>query len=248
MTKISIITACLNNASTIEGAVNSVLGQDYPDVEYIIIDGGSTDGTIDILKKYQSRIATLVSEPDGGIYQALNKGIGKATGDITGFLHADDFYNGSGVLAKVVNAFDIYKTDCLYGDLQYVSRENSNRVVRNWIAGSYTYGLFLKGWMPPHPSFFIRQECYTRYGMFNTSLSISADYELMLRMMHKHKISVHYLPEVLVKMRTGGKSNKSLGSRIKANMEDRKAWKMNNLKPGMFTLLRKPFGKIGQFF
>lgn len=248
MPKITIITACLNNVSTVEDTVKSVLAQDYPEREYIVIDGGSTDGTMDVLNKYRSGISTLLSEKDNGIYFALNKGLDKAKGDVVGFLHADDFYSNNMVLSKVANAFDTYQTDCVYGDLQYVQKENSGKVVRNWIAGEYRPGLFLKGWMPPHPSFFIRRKCYEKYGKFNTSLSISADYEMMLRMIEKEHLTVHYLPEVLVRMRVGGKSNKNFASRIKANKEDRKAWKINHLKPDWFTLIRKPLGKIGQFF
>ncbi len=248
MTKISIITACLNNAATIEDTVKSVLGQDYPGVEFIVVDGASADGTLDILNRYRDRITALISEKDEGIYYALNKGLKMATGEIAGLLHADDFYNGADILSKVMKAFESAGTDCVYGDLQYVQRDKTGKVLRNWIAGEYNDGLFLKGWMPPHPSFFIRRACYEKYGFFNTDLSISADYELMLRMIHKYKLSTRYLPEVLVKMRAGGKSNKSLANRIKANAEDRKAWKMNDLQPSPLTLIRKPLGKLKQFF
>jgi glycosyltransferase involved in cell wall biosynthesis len=248
VTKISIITACLNNASTIESTLQSVISQDYPNIEYIIIDGGSTDGTLDILAKYKDKIATLVSEKDGGIYYALNKGLSKATGGIVGFLHADDFYPNNNVLAKVATVFERQNTECIYGDLQYVDRQNADKIIRNWKSESYYDGIFLKGFMPPHPTFFMKREFYEKYGDFNTSLSLAADYELMLRMLHKHKLKAFYIPEVLVKMRVGGASNKTISNRLKANAEDRKAWKINNIQPSIFTLIRKPLGKINQYF
>jgi glycosyltransferase involved in cell wall biosynthesis len=248
VTTISIITACLNNASTIESTLQSVILQNYPNLEYIIIDGGSTDGTLDILSKYKDKIATLVSEKDGGIYYALNKGLSKATGDIVGFLHADDFYPNNTILSKIVNAFEKQNTECIYGDLQYVDRQNPDKIIRNWKSEAYYDGIFLKGFMPPHPTFFMKRECYEKYGNFNTSLSLAADYELMLRMLHKHKLKAFYIPEVLVKMRVGGASNKTISNRLKANAEDRKAWKINNIQPSVFTLIRKPLGKINQYF
>ncbi|HXP48942.1 MAG TPA: glycosyltransferase family 2 protein [Bacteroidia bacterium] len=247
MLKVTIITACLNNADTLESALQSVVEQDYKNIEYIVIDGASTDGTQALLEKYKSKINVLISEKDKGIYEALNKGLNKATGDIIGFLHADDFYSTSTIISKIAAAFEKENTDCIYGDLQYVDRENSIRIVRNWKSEPYTEGLFLKGWMPPHPTFFLKKKWYDEYGNYNTSLSISADYELMLRMLHKHKLKAIYIPEVLVKMRTGGTSNRTLARRIKANMQDRQAWKINNLKPGLLTLIKKPLGKIGQY-
>jgi glycosyltransferase len=247
VTKISIITACLNNASTIESTLQSVLSQDYPNIEYIIIDGGSTDGTLDILNKYKDKLAATVSEKDGGIYYALNKGLAKATGSIIGFLHADDFYPQKTTISTVIKKF-VSGCDCVYGDLQYVDRQNPDKIIRNWKSEPYYDGIFLKGFMPPHPTFFMTSVCYEKYGNFNTSLSLAADYELMLRMLHKHKLKAFYIPEVLVKMRVGGASNKTISNRLKANAEDRKAWKINNIQPDIFTLIRKPLGKINQYF
>jgi len=224
MLKVSIITACLNNASTIESTMQSVFSQDYPNIEYIVIDGVSTDGTLDIIDKYKSKISAFVSEKDKGIYYALNKGLDRATGDVVGFLHADDFYPNKDTISKVVKAFETNNVECVYGDLQYVDRENPAKIVRNWKSEPYYVGIFLKGFMPPHPSFFMKKKWYDAYGKFSTEFTISADYELMLRMLHKHKLSVHYIPEVLTKMRTGGESNKSLSNRIRANKEDRKAY------------------------
>lgn len=248
MMKVSIITACLNNATTIETTLQSVLTQDYPNLEYIIIDGASADGTKDIIAKYKDRLGTFISEKDNGIYNAMNKGLSKATGDIVGFLHADDFYPAPDVISKIVKAFESSNCECVYGDLQYVDRQNPEKIIRNWKSEPYYNGIFLKGFMPPHPTFFLKRKWYEQYGNYNTAFALAADYELMLRMLHRYKLKATYIPEVLVKMRTGGASNKSLGNRIKANMEDRKAWKANGLKPTPLTLIRKPLGKLGQYF
>lgn len=246
--KISIITACYNSAATIEGTIKSVLSQDHFDLEYIIIDGGSTDPTMEIVNFYKDRISKIVSEKDKGIYDALNKGIALASGDIIGMLHADDLYADDKVLGKMAALFKEKKCDAAYADLQYVDKSNVNKVVRYWRSGEYKAGLFRKGWMPPHPTFFIRRQCYEMFGNFNLQLHSAADYELMLRMLEKNKISVGYLPEITVKMRVGGKSNVTLMNRIKANREDKRAWELNGLKPGPFTFLFKPLSKIGQYF
>lgn len=248
MLNVSIITASLNNASTIESTLQSVFAQDYPNIEYIVIDGASTDGTLAVIDKYKNKLSTFVSEKDEGIYQALNKGIEKASGDIIGFLHADDFYPKQDTISKVVKAFETSNAECVYGDLQYVDRQSPGKIIRNWKSEPYYDGIFLNGFMPPHPTFFMKKKWYAQYGNFNTTLTISADYELMLRMLHKHKLSVHYIPEVLTQMRVGGESNRSLAARVRANMEDRRAWKLNGLRPNALTLIKKPLGKIIQYF
>lgn len=248
MMKVSIITVCYNSSETIEKTVQSVISQNYPAIEYIVIDGKSTDPTLSILEKYKNHISKIVSEKDNGIYFAINKGIQHSSGDIIAILHADDFYANNQVISKVVNSFSEYSVDTVYGDLQYIDREDISKIKRHWKSGAYNKNLFLKGWMPPHPAFFVRQECYAKYGLFNTELKSSADYELMLRLLYKYNCSTAYLPEVLVKMRVGGKSNVNLMNRIKANREDKKAWLINELKPKAFTIIRKPFSKINQFF
>lgn len=247
MLKVSIITVCYNNASTIEATIKSVINQNYGNIEYIIVDGKSSDDTLLVIEKYRSNISKIISEPDDGIYFALNKGIALATGEIIAILHADDFYPDNNVIAEVVSAFIESGADTVYGDLQYVDRENTAEIKRYWKSGTYSQGLFLKGWMPPHPAFFVRKKCYVQFGTFNTILKSAADYELMLRLLHKNKCSSVYIPKVLVKMRVGGKSNISILNRIKANREDKKAWLINDLKPGLFTLIRKPLSKLGQF-
>jgi glycosyltransferase involved in cell wall biosynthesis len=245
--KISVITACYNSADTIAETLQSVTAQTYPDIEYIIIDGASTDATLDIVAQYAHHITRVESGRDGGIYFALNKGISLATGDIIAFLHADDVFAHHDVLTHVAAEFTRSAADSVYGDLNYVDRLDLSRVIRRWKSGAYAANLFRKGWMPPHPSFFLRRSCYEKYGNFNTTFRTAADYELMLRMLHVHKISVSYLPEVLVLMRTGGVSNASLRNRIKANREDRRAWEVNGVKPGLLTLIRKPLSKLKQF-
>jgi len=245
--KVSIITVCYNAKSTIEFALQSVLNQDYKDIEYIVIDGASSDMTLSIIKKYEGKIAKIVSEKDNGMYYALNKGIELATGDVVGLLHADDFYASNKIISRIVTEFQSKNIDAVYGDLQYVFKEDINKVFRNWNSNPYNPSLFLKGWMPPHPTFFVKRECYKDFGKFNTTFSISADYELMLRFLYKHNIKATYIPEVIVKMRVGGVSNISIQNRIKANMEDRRAWKINGLKPNVLTLFLKPLSKLRQY-
>jgi glycosyltransferase involved in cell wall biosynthesis len=246
--KVSIITVCYNSAETIENTLISVVSQSYPNIEYILIDGQSTDGTLAIIERYKSKLARVISEPDKGIYDAINKGIQLASGELVGVLNSDDFYINNSVIEEVVKILQQQNADCVYGDLQYVDRQNTNLVKRNWVSGKYEQGLFYKGWMPPHPTFFIKNECYKKYGLFNLQLKSAADYELMLRMLHVHQIKAAYLPQVLVKMRVGGKSNISLKNRIKANREDKLAWVINGIKPRFYTLLMKPLSKLGQFF
>lgn len=246
--KVSIITVTFNSASTIEDTLLSVINQDHNNIEYIIVDGRSTDDTLTIVEKYKIKISRVISEKDDGLYYAINKGISLATGDLIGILHSDDFYESKNIISSVVDALNISGAESAYGDLQYVERNNKEKIVRYWKSKQYKSGLFLKGWMPPHPAFFVKKDCYTKYGMFNTQLRSSADYELMLRLLHKHKVSTVYIPKVLVKMRTGGQSNVSLINRLKANKEDRLAWKLNGLSPGLFTTILKPLSKLKQYF
>jgi glycosyltransferase len=246
--KVTLITASFNSEETIEETIRSVVSQNYADIEYILIDGKSKDRTLAVAENYKDHIATIISEVDNGLYDALNKGIQRSSGEIIGFLHSDDTLASENVISKVVKLFNSTHSDALYGDLEYVDRRTPSRVVRYWRSGEYKHGLFLKGWMPPHPTFFLRRSCYENYGAFSLALKSSADYELMLRMLHKHRVSVSYLPEVLVHMKTGGLSNASLINRFKANREDKMAWKMNDLQPELLTFLRKPFAKLRQYF
>lgn len=246
--KVSIITICYNNADTLEETILSVSNQTHPDIEYIIIDGQSTDGSDAIVQKHRDKVDVYVREPDAGIYDAINKGIGKASGDVVGLLHADDFYCHDQVIADVSQLMTRSQSDALYADCLYVDQHHTDRISRYWKSGEYVEGAFLKGWMPPHPTFFVRRDCYLRLGLYDTRFRSAGDYELMLRYVHKHGISVCYLPKVILCMRQGGTSNRSLCNRWRAHQEDRLAWKINDLKPGWFTLLRKPLSKLKQFF
>jgi glycosyltransferase involved in cell wall biosynthesis len=245
--RVSIITISFNSASTIEDTINSVLAQDYSNIEYIVIDGCSTDGTVNIINKFHSKIHYFLSEKDQGIYDAMNKGLRSATGDIIGILNSDDIYENDQVISKIVETFSNTNSDAVYGDLVYVKKDDTKSITRKWISGEYKEGMFLKGWMPPHPTFFVKKEVYQKFGLFNISFKISADYEIMLRFIHKNKISISYLPQVLVKMRAGGESNITITNRLHANKEDRLAWRINGLNPAFFTLWLKPFRKISQF-
>ena len=245
--KVSIITITFNSAETIEDTIRSVLSQDYSNIEYIIVDGASKDGTMEIIERYKNSISTVISERDKGIYDAMNKGVEKATGDVIGILNSDDFYADASVISDLVRTMQLAGSDACYADLVYVDRNDTNRIIRSWKSGDYRQGHFLCGWMPPHPTFFVKRSIYETHGTYSLELRSAADYELMLRFIHKHAISLSYLPRVITKMRTGGQSNVSLKNRWRANREDRLAWKMNDLQPGFFTLLRKPLSKLLQY-
>ena len=245
---ISIITTVLNGEKTIENTINSVLSQSFNDIEYIIVDGGSTDGTIEIINKYKSKISKFISEKDKGIYDGMNKGIKLATGDIIGILNSDDVYASDDVIEAVVKEMDEKNADACWGDLIYVDKKNPNKVIRYWESSEFQKGKFRRGWMPPHPTFFVRKFVYEKYGYFNLSFPIAADYELMLRFLEKKGIKSCHIPRILVKMRTGGESNKNIKNIIKQNIECYKAWGVNGLKITPFNIILKPLLKIGQFF
>jgi glycosyltransferase len=246
--KISIITVTYNSAATLEQTIQSVTGQTYPHIEYIIVDGKSTDDTLKIVEKYKDRISKIISEKDAGLYDALNKGIDMATGDVIGILHSDDFYVNKEVIKKYAVVFSETHCDAVYSDLYYVDKNNTDKIIRKWKSGTYSKNAFINGWMPPHPTFFVKKEAYQRFGKFNLDFKSAADYELMLRFILKNQIQIAYLPEYTVKMRIGGKSNVSVQNRVNANLEDRKAWQVNGLKPRFYTLYLKPLRKIVQFF
>jgi len=245
--KVSIITICFNSEKTIRHTIESVISQDYNDVEYILVDGNSKDKTLEIISSFGSKIQKLISEEDRGIYDAMNKGVQLATGEVIGILNSDDIYTESNVISKVVNTFSLKNTDSVYADLLYVSQTDTSKVRRKWISGKFKRSKFKWGWMPPHPTFFVKKNVYERIGLYNLELRTAADYEFMLRALYKEKISTSYLPHIIVKMRLGGESNSSFTTRIKANKEDKKAWKINNITPYIFTLWLKPLRKVFQF-
>lgn len=245
--KVSIITVCYNSESTIESTIQSVIQQSYPNIEYIVVDGDSTDGTFKIIKKYEKHITKYIKEKDHGIYDAINKGIKLATGDILGILNSDDVYCNLDTIKHVVEKFAKEQKDALYGDLKYVQSDNLSKTIRYWKSGPFRSIKFLFGWMPPHPTFFLKRTIYQNLGNYTTSFKSAADYELMLRMLFRYNVSVSYLPEVMVLMRTGGVSNASVKNRIKANLEDKKAWIINGLESFFFTHWLKPIRKIPQY-
>jgi glycosyltransferase involved in cell wall biosynthesis len=243
---VSIITATFNSAATVAETMRSVSEQDYPFIEHIIVDGKSQDDTLQIVGGF-SHTALVVCEKDDGIYDAMNKGIRAARGEVIGMLNSDDVYAHPSVISHVVKAFEDETMQACYADLQYIQAEDPQRIVRTWKSGRFQPSYFYWGWMPPHPTFFVRKSVYDQVGLFDTSLRSASDYEIMLRILLKHKMSACYIPEVTVKMRTGGVSNASVRNRLRANREDREAWRLNGLHPYFFTLYLKPLRKITQF-
>jgi glycosyltransferase involved in cell wall biosynthesis len=226
--KVSIVTVCFNSAGTIEDTIRSVREQEYEQVEHVIVDGGSTDGTQEIVGRYNGRIKKFISEPDRGIYDAMNKGLGLVTGDVVGFLNADDVYASPGVIGDIAVAMHTGRTDGVYGDLVYMGRHDSNRVVRYWRAGEYRPNSFQSGWVPPHPTFFCRTSVYRELGGFNPAYRIAGDFELMLRFIEKNGVRVQYVPKPLVRMRTGGRANTIRGI-IQGNREIAHAFHRNGM-------------------
>ena len=245
--KVSIITVVYNGAEHIRDCIDSVLGQTYADIEYIIIDGKSTDGTVEIVQSYGTKVARFVSESDKGLYDAMNKGICLATGDVIGLLNADDFYRHNRVIANMVALFERTGSDAVYGDMLYVDRHDTRKLTRYWRSGWYKENAFVWGWMPGHLSFFAKRKLYETYGLFRTDMKSAADYELLLRFIHKNKTKLAYMDEVTIVMRAGGVSNSSLANRLRANRDDRLAWELNGMKPYFFTLWLKPLRKLNQY-
>jgi len=244
--RISVITAVFNNREMLPGALDSILSQSYPNVETLVIDGASSDGTLEVLQQYRGRLSFSCSEPDRGLYDALNKGISRASGDVIGFLHSDDVFGDSDVLARVALAFADPEVQAVYGDLLYVRRDNLDAVVRYWSAGQFCRERLGWGWMPPHPTLYVRREVFQRVGGFDTSYRISADYDHILRVFSQPELNAVYLPSVLVRMRLGGSSNRSLPNILRKSSEDYRALRENRVG-GLGTLAWKNLRKVGQF-
>jgi len=246
MLHVSIITATFNSSKTIRDCLNSVVGQTFPS-EHIIIDGASTDNTLEIVRSI-SPSARIFSEPDHGIYDAMNKGIKLATGDVIGILNSDDFYACPQVLEKVVAIFQDSAVDVMFADLVYIRPDNLTKVVRYYSGEGFTPERFSWGCMPPHPTFFVRREIYERYGMFRTDYEIAADFELTARFLARHQVRFAYLPEVLVYMRTGGISTRSLKSNWVLNREILRACDENGINTNLMKVYSKYFFKVTQLF
>ena len=245
---ISIVTAVYNRCQTIASTIDSVLAQTDESIEYIIVDGMSDDGTKAVIDSYGDRISKVVREPDTGIYDALNKGIAAASGDVIGFVHADDLLADIDVIDNIKNKFvENPELDAVYGDLLYVDSVDAEKVVRYWRSGAYDRNKFLFGWMPPHPTVYVRKETYQKHGAYRTDMGSAADYECLVRLMYKHQIKSGYLPAIITKMRVGGVSNASLESRLSANLNDRQAWLENQLRPPFGLRITKPLSKLPQY-
>jgi glycosyltransferase involved in cell wall biosynthesis len=245
--KVSIITVTLNSEKHIEECILSVIGQEYKNIEHIIVDGKSADGTLSIIKKYEPHIAQWISETDRGMYDAINKGIGLATGDIVGILNSDDILASPDVIRSIVNAFETEDTDTLYGDLEYVEENDTSRIYRIWKGKPYKRSRFKTGWMPAHPTFYIRRALVEKYGGYENHYYSAADYEFMARYLFKYRLSAFYLPKLLVKMRRGGQSNNNLKKRLRANRRDYLAMKKNDIPFPLFVSILKPLSKLHQY-
>ncbi|MEZ9872017.1 glycosyltransferase family 2 protein [Vibrio sp. 10N.261.51.C6] len=244
---VSIITATFNSEGTIRDTLLSLESQSYPNIEYIIIDGASQDSTLEVVKSTSTRVSKLISEPDKGIYDALNKGIQYATGDIVGFLHSDDLLAYPEAVSDLVETLKQDNSEAVYADLEYVSKEDTTKVVRKWTSGQYEQQKLRSGWMPPHPTFFMKRDLYLKYGLFNLDYKIAADYDSILRYLWVNNVTASYLPKVVTKMRVGGASNRSLANIIEKTKEDIQALKDNQLFwPS--ALFIKNVSKIPQFF
>ena len=245
--KISIITPTYNSEKTISRTIESIISQNYSDLEYIIIDGASSDNTKNIVLNYKDKInINFISEPDKGIYDAMNKGIKIATGEIIGILNSDDLLDNSNILLKVSEIFNNPNIDAVYGDIKYFSK-NISEITRYWEAGEYKESKLNNGWIIPHPSLFLRKSIYNKFGLFNTNLKIAADYEFILRLLKINKINIKYIHEVFVKMYNDGTSGRNIKQRIKGWKELKEAWKINSLKIPSFFILRRLVYKLNQF-
>lgn len=244
---ISVVTAVFNREATIAEAVQSVAAQDYPVVEHVIQDGGSRDGTLDVIHQVAGPGVRVESLRDGGIYDGINKGIARTTGDVVGLMHSDDLFAHGRVLSRVAEAFCDPTVDGVYGDLDYVAAGDTDRIIRKWRSGIYHSSRLRYGWMPPHPTLYLRRTVFDRWGLYDTRFRIAADYDAMLRYLVKGGIRLAYVPEVFVKMRVGGESNRSLRKIIQKSTEDYRAIR-NNGVGGVGTLALKNLSKIRQFF
>lgn len=243
--KVSIITSCYNREATIQSAIESVLAQDYPNIEYIIVDGASKDNSMAIINRYANRISTIISEPDRGMYEAINKGIRAATGDIIGLLHSDDFFYAADTLSRMVAEFEKTQADFIYGNGLFVDAEDTSQIVRNWISGTYTKSKVRRGWLPLHPTVYIRRECFSKWGLYDESFKIAADSDFLVRYLYETDLKVAYLNEYIVRMRMGGLSTDRKRMKQKWG-EDMRLYRAHGFNP-YWALSLKIASKVPQF-
>ena len=246
--KISLLTVSYNSESTIKDTIESIRSQDYNTIEYIVVDGNSKDGTVQIIKSYDSVVTKWISEPDKGIYDAMNKAIGLATGDVVGILNSDDFYFDPTIISKVAAAFENQDVDAVFGDLIFVDPNNLKKTVRTYSSAKWNPSKFAKGFMPAHPTFFVRRKYYEQFGVFKTDYKIAADYELLIRFLYVNKLRYQYLPITMVKMRRGGVSSRNLTSNIVLNNEIIRACRENGISTNVFKVYPKYFTKLFELF
>ncbi len=245
--KFSIITITYNSIDSLEDTITSVVKQTHPDVEYIIVDGQSTDGTVNLITSYNHVVTTWVSEPDNGLYDALNKGVAMATGEVIGFVHSDDMLADATVLEAIAKAFNAKNVDGVYGDLDYIDKQQPHKIIRKWRSQDFKSSLLKKGWMPAHPTLFLKKAVYDKHGQFDTSFKIAADYEFMLRVLSDTSLTFSYMPKVFTKMRVGGASNRSLKNILQKSKEDWRAIQTHDVG-SVWTLVLKNTSKLKQFF
>jgi glycosyltransferase len=246
--KVTLITATYNSEKYLEDCIISIAKQTYKDIEHIIIDGKSKDGTVDIIKKHEQHLSKWISETDKGMYDAINKGMDIATGNIIGILNSDDMLESEDAIASIVKAFEEKKVDSIYADLEYVDAEDTNKIIRVWKGKSYKRSLFYNGWMPAHPTFYFKKEVFQKYGGYESHFYSAADYELMSRYLFSNHISSYYLPKLIVKMRIGGQSNETFRARFRANRRDYLAMKKNGIPFPFIVSIMKPLSKLHQYY
>ncbi|RYY46080.1 MAG: glycosyltransferase [Chitinophagaceae bacterium] len=245
--RVSIITVTFNSAEFLQDCINSISAQNYPNIEYIIVDGKSTDQTMAIVRKNEARVDFWISETDKGMYDAINKGLAVATGDIVGLLNSDDVLDNNNVIQTIVDSFEQQGVDSIYGDLEFVDRNDVNKVMRIWKGQPFNRSRFRYGWMPAHPTFYIKRSLVEKYGAYENHYFSAADYEFMSRYLYLNKVSAYYIPELLVRMRMGGQSNVNLKQRLRANRRDYLAMKKNKIPFAFFVSILKPLIKVHQF-
>ncbi|MEG1580166.1 MAG: glycosyltransferase family 2 protein [Bacteroidaceae bacterium] len=246
--KVSIVTATFNSVATLQDAMDSVFSQDYPNIEYIIIDGESTDGTMELVRSFGKKVNVVVSEPDKGLYDAMNKGIKLATGDIIGILNSDDFFTSNSVISQIVEAFEANKKlDGVHGDLYYVDAQDTSKIIRYWHTSEYRSHAFFKGWHPAHPTLYLRREVYEKFGVFDLRFPLSADFELMLRFFECCKIKTKHLNLVMIRMRIGGATSRNLKAILRGIGQCNRAFRVNGLCPPLFYTFYRLCPKLLQY-